>query len=102
MKDFELTVLFRPDLDELELPLDMVRRLITDHGGEIVKEESDGKKRLSYKIGEYEYAVYYFFVLRLPTDTTSEISSTLNITDEVLRYLLVTVDSGRQKKHISE
>lgn len=97
MKDFELTVLFRPDLDDLELALDIVRRLITDHGGEIVKEENDGKKRLSYNIREHDYAIYYFFVLKLPADTTTKICNTLNITDEVLRYLLVTVDSRHQE-----
>ena len=93
MKDFELTVLFRPDIDDLESALDRLRYIIVNHGGEIIKEENDGKKRLAYPIMEYDYAIYYFFVLKLPTDERSEICRILNITDEVLRYLLVRRDS---------
>lgn len=97
MKDFELTVLFPPDLDDLESAINMVKRIITDHGGEIVKEENDGKKRLAYSIGEHDFAIYYFFDLKLPAAASVKISSALNIKDEILRYLLITVDH-RDKK----
>ena len=100
MRDFELTVLFRPDLDDLEAALDRLRYLIVEHGGKIIKEENDGKKRLSYRIMEYDYAFYYFFVLELPADEPSKICHILNVTDEVLRYLLVTVDTRSERNNI--
>ena len=44
-----------------------------------------------------DYSVYYFYDLELPAEAPVKISSTLNITDEVLRYLLVRVDERKVK-----
>ncbi|MBR3230888.1 30S ribosomal protein S6 [Candidatus Saccharibacteria bacterium] len=98
MKDYELTVLFHPDLEmNLDPAIDKVKKLVESNGGKITKEENDGKKRLSYKLGGQDFAVYYFFDVQLPVDAPAKISSSLNITDEVLRYLLVRVDERKAK-----
>ena len=98
MKDYELTVLFHPDLEmNLDPALDKVKKIITSAGGEIIKEENDGKKRLAYKISGQEFAVFYYYDVQLPAEAPAKISSTLNITDEVLRYLLVRTDTMRAK-----
>lgn len=93
MKDYELTVLVHPDLEaDLEKALAKVRSLVTDNGGEIVKEDNWGKKKLAYAIKREDFAVYVYFDVKLPADAPLKISNTLNITDEVLRYLLVKTD----------
>ena len=98
MKDHELTVLVHPDLEMNPDPaLDKVRKAITSAGGKITKEEDEGKKRLSYKIGNQDFALYYYFDVALPSDAPSKISSNLNIADEVLRHLLVRVDERKAK-----
>lgn len=98
MRNYELTVLFHPDLEmNLDPALDKVKKLIESNGGKIVKEENDGKKRLAYSIASQDFAVYYYFELELPTTASAKISSVLNITDEVLRYLLVSVDERKVK-----
>lgn len=98
MKDYELTVLFHPDLEmNLDPALDKVKKIIETNGGKITKEENDGKKRLAYKISSQDFAVYYYFDVALPSEAPAKISSTLNITDEVLRYLLVRTDTHRTK-----
>ena len=109
MKEYELTVLIHPDLEvDLDAPLTKVRDLIKNNGGEITKEDNWGKKKLAYKINREEFAVYVYMDVKLPADAPLKISNTLNITDEVLRYLLVKVDEkGRallaeDKKRASE
>ena len=98
MKNYELTVLIHPDLEmNLDPALDKVKKLIEANGGKITKEENDGKKRLAYAIDSQEFAVYYYFELELPAAAPAKISTALNITDEVLRYLLVTVDERKLK-----
>lgn len=93
MKLYELSVLFHPDLEmNLDAPLAKVKKIITDNGGEIVTEENAGKKRLSYQINGHDFAIYVFMDVNLPTEAVKKVQSTLNITDEVIRYLLVTVD----------
>ena len=93
MTAYELTVLVHPDLEtDLETPLGKVRDIITNAGGTITTEDNWGKKRLQYRIKGEDFAVYEYFEVELPAEAPLKISNILNITDEVLRYLLVKVD----------
>ena len=93
MKEYELTVLIHPDLEaDLETPLTKVREIITSAGGVIAREDNWGKKKLAYAINREEFAVYVYMDVELPADAPLKISNTFNITEEVLRYLLVKVD----------
>lgn len=93
MKEYELTVLIHPDLEaDLETPLAKVRDIVTTAGGKIVREDNWGKKKLQYPIKREEFAVYVYMDVGLPADAPLKISNVLNITDEVIRYLLVKVD----------
>lgn len=109
MKEYELTVLIHPDLEaDLDTPLNKVKGIIKDAGGEITSEDNWGKKKLQYRINKQDFAVYVYMDVKLPAAAPLKISNVLNITDEVLRYLLVSVDEkGRQllaedKKRASE
>ena len=98
MKDYELVVLFHPDLEmNLDPALDKVKSLIEGNNGKIVSEEAEGKKRLAYTIIGQDFAIYHFYELQLPAEAPAKMSSVLNITDEVLRYLLVRVDERKAK-----
>ena len=93
VKEYELVVLVHPDLEaDLDTALNKVRALVTDNGGEIIKEDNWGKKKLAYSIRREEFAVYVYFEVKLPAEALLKISNVLNITDEVLRYLLVKAD----------
>ena len=98
MKEYELAVLFHPDLEmNLDPALGKVKKLVEATGGKILKEEADGKKRTAYKLKGQEFAVYYYFTINLPPEAPDKISSTLNINDEVIRYMLVRADARREK-----
>lgn len=93
MKEYELTVLIHPDLEaDLETPLAKVRDIVKTAGGTIKKEDNWGKKKLAYSIGGESFACYAYMECDLPADAPLKISNTLNITSEVLRYLLVKAD----------
>ena len=98
MKNYELTVLIHPDLEmNLEPATSKVKELVEKNGGKITKEQNDGKKRLAYPIKGQDFAVYYFYEVELPAEAPKKIEGVLNITDEVLRHLLVTVDERKLK-----
>ncbi len=98
MKNYELTILVHPDLEmNLEAATNKVKDLIEKNGGKITKETNDGKKRLAYTIKGQDFAVYYYYELELPAEAPAKIEGVLNITDEILRYLLVTVDERKLK-----
>ena len=97
-KAYELTVLIHPDLEvDIDAPLKKVRDIIKAAGGTITTEDNWGKKKLAYRINKQDFAVYVYMEVELPADAPLKISNTFNITDEVLRYLLVTVDEKGRK-----
>ena len=98
MKDYELSILFHPDLEmNLDPALDKVKKMIETSGGKIVKEEPEGKKRLCYPIDGNDFALYYYMNVELPAEAPAKISGTLGITDEVIRFLIVKADPRRAK-----
>lgn len=93
MREYELTVLIHPDLEaDLETPLTAVRDIVTSNGGKVTSEDNWGKKRLAYRIVKEDFAVYVQMVVELPASAVAKVDSTLNITDSVIRHLLVSVD----------
>ena len=93
MREYELTVLIHPDLEaDLESALTTVRDIVTSNKGKVTSEDNWGKKRLAYRIAKEDFAVYVFMEVQLPAEAVAKVDSTLNITDSVLRHLLVSVD----------
>ena len=93
MREYELTVLIHPDLEaDLETKLTTVRNIVTAGGGNITREDNWGKKRLMYRIAKEDFAVYVYFEVELPAEAVAKVDTTLNITEGVLRHLLVSVD----------
>jgi len=98
MNEYELTVLIHPDLEaDLETPLNKVRDIIKTAGGNILREDNWGKKKLAYPISREEFGIYIYMDVELPSDAPLKISNIFNITDEVLRYLLVRVDEKARR-----
>jgi small subunit ribosomal protein S6 len=93
MNIYEIVVLIHPDLEiDLSKPLKKVEKIFTDNGGKITKTDNWGKKKLTYNIAKQDHAVYVFYTVEIPAPNVAKIESTLNITDEVIRYLLTRVD----------
>lgn len=97
MKEYELSVLYHPDLEmNIDPALDKVKKIVETAGGTIESVSDDGKKRLAYPIKGQAFAIYYYYIVSLPSEAPAKISAVMNITDEVLRYLLVRKDERRE------
>ena len=92
-KLYELTDLLHPDLEiELEKALKKVEKIITDNSGSIVKQDNWGKKKLAYQIKKQDFAVYIYNEVEIAPANANKVQGLLNITDEVIRYLMVEKD----------
>lgn len=93
MNEYEIAVLYHPDLEiDLEKGSNRVEKIFTDNGGKIKKTDNWGKKKLAYKIGEVDHALYVFYIVDLPAESVRKVEGVLNITDEIIRYLISRVD----------
>jgi small subunit ribosomal protein S6 len=93
MTQYEIAVLYHPDLEvDLSKAEERVKKIITDNGGKVTADDNWGKRKLAYKIAGNEHAVYVFYTVELPPESVQKVESTLNITDEVIRFLITKPD----------
>lgn len=93
MEQYELAALFHPDLEiDLEKAEKQVEKLVADAGGKITATDNWGKRKLAYQIGGHDHAVYVFYTVELPGEGVSTLNNALNITDEVIRFLISKID----------
>lgn len=93
MNQYEIAVLYHPSLEvDLTKAEERVSKIITSNGGKITATDNWGKRKLAYAIKKEEHAVYVFYTVELPGEAVKKVESTLNITDEVIRYLIVRPD----------
>lgn len=93
MNQYEIAVLYHPDLEvDLTKAEERVTKIITDNGGKVTATDNWGKRKLAYPIKRQEHAVYVFYTVDMPGTGLQKVESALNITDEVIRYLIVRPD----------
>lgn len=93
MNQYEIAVLYHPDLEiDLEKATSKIEKIFTDNGGSVTNTDNWGRRKLAYPIKRNEHAVYVFYTVDLPGDSVRKVESLLNITDEVLRFLIVRPD----------
>ncbi len=102
MNKYELAVLFHPDLEvDLDKGEQRVKKIIQDNKGKIISTDNWGRKKLAYSIDKLDFAVYVFYTIELEPSSLAKVESLLNITDEVMRYLIVRLDEKTQAKILS-
>ena len=98
-KTYELMVLLHPDLEiDVEAPINKVEALIAAVDGKVLKRDNWGKKRLAYRIARQDFAIYVYFELALKPESVSELDSTILITEEVLRHILVVHEENPERE----
>lgn len=93
MSQYEVAVLYHPDLEvDMTKAEEKVQKIFTNNGGKVISTDNWGKKKLAYTIAKKDFAIYVFYTVELPGENVKKVESTLNITDEVIRYLITKPD----------
>ena len=94
MRRYELMLVLRPDApdDRASAVIDRTTRQLVTAGGQIVKVAPWGRRRLAYPIERYRDGSYHILVFEAPSESISELERSLEITEEVLRHLVVRVE----------
>ena len=97
MNKYELIYIIDVALEEAERKalIERISTLITGNGGEVEKIDEWGKRRLAYSI-DYKNEGYYVLVnFSAGSDLPREIERVLQISENVLRYLIVKIEQKR-------
>lgn len=77
-------------IDELPAITKKVAAILTEHGAEKLKEVSLGKLKLAYQLNKFSHGYYQVVEFDAPGQSLIEVNKALKLTNEVLRYLLVS------------
>jgi small subunit ribosomal protein S6 len=90
MRRYELMLVLRPDApdERAAAVIDRTTRYVVASGGQIVKVAPWGRRRLAYPIDRYREGSYHIVVFESPAEAIAELERSLQITEDVLRYLV--------------
>ena len=98
VRRYELMLVLRPDApdERAAAVIDRTTRYVVASGGQIVKVAPWGRRRLAYPIDRYREGSYHIVVFEAPAEAIAEMERSLQITEEVLRYLVTRADQAGQ------
>src|SRR6476646_1213334 len=94
MRLYDIVVLVTPELndeDAAKVAADY-RKILADGGGNIVKDDPWGRRRLAYPILRKREAYYHYFQVSAEPAIIAETERRMKLSDQVLRHLAVRAD----------
>jgi small subunit ribosomal protein S6 len=98
-RSYEIVFIINPDAEDAEVMrlTEAAQKIITDQGGNIVKTEMMGKRRLAYEINHQRDGVYVLLEVEGSGREIAEFERRMRVNDRVLRYMTVRVDEYRRR-----
>jgi small subunit ribosomal protein S6 len=91
LREYELTVIFRPEIAEEEMPaeIEKVSQMISQKGGVVGEVNRWGRKRLAYPIKRCREGNYVLTPFKMDPTSALELGKNLESSERILRHLLV-------------
>lgn len=95
MRDYEVLVIFDPDLEERTVAptLDKFLTVITNDGGSVDKVDVWGRRTLAYEINKKREGIYAVLNLKCEPAAVAELDRQLGLNESVLRTKVVRPDA---------
>ena len=93
MRQYELTFIVHPDLDDdaLNEVIDRVSSWVSDEDGEITNTELWGKRKLAYPIRKQLEGFYVVMQTKMTMTADSQLERNLSILEPVMRYSIIAI-----------
>ena len=99
MRNYEIAVVLHPDLEiDLQSTLEKVENILSKNSAKITKKDNWGKRKLAYKINKQDWGIYVFYQVEVDPSKINKINQSLRITEEVMRYLIVSLENIKYLK----
>ncbi|MDO4581421.1 MAG: 30S ribosomal protein S6 [Bacillota bacterium] len=93
MREYEVVYIIKPNFEDEQYTqiIEKYNALIQSNGGEILKVEPWGKRRLAYEIEKLREGYYVLLRINGEPELPAELERNFKIADEIMRYLVVRV-----------
>ncbi len=102
MRFYEVTFILWQELQSQDIPskIEHFTSIIEQNGGKIRKKEYWGLRTLAYKIRKKSKGHYVHLVLECSPEVISELERNFKISEEVIKFLSVRVDTINEEPSI--
>jgi len=83
--------------EEAEAAIAKIKDLISGHGGEVLKVDIWGRKKLAYEIKKQKKGLYVLLFYKTPPATVKKIEEFYKVFDAVLKYIIIKL--GAKQVH---
>jgi len=103
-RDYELGFILTPEVNEEQTRtmLERIEQIVNNHGGQVMRVNQWGRRRLAYPIQHSRDGFYVFIDMVLTPETVSELDRMLKVSEEVLRHLIKRRDPKVVQKEREE
>ena len=93
MSNFETILITKPSLDEKssKLIIKNLEKNLKENSGKIIASEIWGLRDLAYSIKNNKKGFYHFLQINLESNKIEKIKNSLNLEENVIRYLIMKV-----------
>jgi len=94
-RNYEMVLIISPEVadEKFGATIDNISQFITENGGAVSEVEQWGKRRLAYPVKHFVEGSYVLTRFNMKPTSSKELEAKLQISDEVLRHLLIKLDS---------
>ncbi|MFQ3574049.1 MAG: 30S ribosomal protein S6 [Thermodesulfovibrionales bacterium] len=91
MNIYETAVILNPNLSEEETrsAIEKITNLITSNGGEVLKIDNWGKRRLAYELNKHKMGVYSFLLFKSPSELIKKLEAYFKVFDVVIKFMVI-------------
>ncbi|MBW7858601.1 MAG: 30S ribosomal protein S6 [Leptonema sp. (in: Bacteria)] len=86
-RDYEITVITRPDL-EIDAANTEIKKILEDHQAKITDENSMGRRHLNYERNHHQAGLYFYYKFQMDPTKTHSLQNDLNIKTDILQYMI--------------
>ncbi len=98
-RTYELMFIVRPDMtdEDLDKLISTLQSVVPASGGNVVKVEKMGKRRLAYTVRRFHDGIYVLMIVEGGGAAIHELERRLRVTEPVIKFLTVRVDEEQKR-----
>ncbi len=98
MHYYEQITIIDPNLDDtaIEATVQRIKDVIIKQGGEIIKAENWGRRKLAYELNKYQKGCYIFLLFKSPPSTIVELEKLGKVVDAIIKFMVVRLIKKKQ------
>jgi small subunit ribosomal protein S6 len=103
LRNYQSVLILKPDLDEgnVDQAVEKITSLLQKFGGEVLKLEKWGKKRLAYKVKKNKFGYYLNMYHTCDAGQIPPLEKEYKLLDTVIKFLVIRLDENELERAMS-